>query len=426
MPKIVCEKGKCIHPRPMSLTRHYWRPPSALAPVRGNQFAVQPLSQPLVHFNLQPPPFPDFHMPDHVAAKIVSLVFEDGVDMLKAWIQSGPDGKAAVFSSETLSSVRLAPFFIHMAEESSSYHMFYTKCLTAENPYALYLQRLVLAFHMFELQEVIAILDGIKDVFSHAGLLYIMLHSCDGSIPWEFYIQYKRRYYKFSEVDLFANKLMFHINERKIARLYIPEPILALIVSHVSEEGIEALKNWIKSGHDGKSAAFSVETLSRVRLDKSPDFINMSSPDSVHFSFYSKCLAKRNPYAMYLQSLRLGFRSLDLIGAISLLNDCKDVIPIANLLYVALNRCASNEVLDAFNTFKQEKVCFTNVDIMAKTLIGHISDSEPKRFGSYAELFHYEDSPDCWLMHEFYKEYNGERCSDCIYYFLFGDILLIS
>ncbi|AAG03113.1 F5A9.12 [Arabidopsis thaliana] len=94
--------------------------------------------------------------------------------------------------------------------------------------------------------------------------------------------------------------------QRKIARLYIPEPILALIVSHVSEEGIEALKNWIKSGHEGKSAAFSVETLSRVRLDKSPDFINMSSPDSVHFSFYSKCLAKRNPYAMYLQSLRLG------------------------------------------------------------------------------------------------------------------------
>jgi len=53
MPKIVCEKGKCIHPRPMSPTRHYWRPPSALAPVRGNQFAVQPLRQPLVHFNLQ-------------------------------------------------------------------------------------------------------------------------------------------------------------------------------------------------------------------------------------------------------------------------------------------------------------------------------------------------------------------------------------
>jgi len=128
-------------------------------------------------------------MPDHVAAKIVSLVFEDGVDMLKASIQSGPDGKAAVFSSETLSSVRLAPFFIHMAEESSSYHMFYTKCLTAEKSYALYLQRLVLAFHMFE------------------------LHSCDGSIPWEFYIQYKRRYYKFSEVDIFADKLMFHINE---------------------------------------------------------------------------------------------------------------------------------------------------------------------------------------------------------------------
>ncbi|KAL9857342.1 hypothetical protein AtNW77_Chr1g0025201 [Arabidopsis thaliana] len=154
-------------------------------------------------------------MPEHVAAKIVSLVSEDGVDMLKAWIQSGPDGKAAVFSRETLSSVRLdkSPVFIHMAHESSSYHMFYTKCLAFKNPYALYLQSLVLAFHMCELQEAIAILDGIKDVFPHAGLLYIMLHSCAGSIPWEFYSMYKRRYYKFSEVDLFADKLMFHINE---------------------------------------------------------------------------------------------------------------------------------------------------------------------------------------------------------------------
>ncbi|KAL9830716.1 hypothetical protein AtNW77_Chr3g0192451 [Arabidopsis thaliana] len=152
----------------------------------------------------------------------------------------------------------------------------------------------------------------------------------------------------------------------------------------------------------------------------------MSSPDSVHFSFYSKYLAKRNPYAMYLQSLRLGFRSLDLIGAISLLNDCKDVIPIANLLYIALNRFTGNEVLDAFNTFKRENKCFTDVDIMVKTPIGHISDLEPKRFGSYAELFHYEDSPHCWLMHEFYKEYNGERCSACIYYFLLRDILLLS
>ena len=186
------------------------------------------------------------------------------------------------------------------------------------------------------------------------------------------------------------------------------------------------LSIWIKSGHEGKSAAFSVETLSRVRLDKSPDFINMSSPDSVHFSFYSKCLAKRNPYAMYLQSLRLGFCSLDMKGAISLLNDCKDVIPIAKLLYIALNRCAGNEVLDAFNTFKRENKCFTDVDIMAKTLIDHISDLEPKRFGSYAELFHYEDYPDCWVIHEFYNEYNGERCSHCVYFFLFRDILLLS
>ena len=135
---------------------------------------------------------------------------------------------------------------------------------------------------------------------------------------------------------------------------------------------------------------------------------------------------KTKPLRYVSPKLKVEFCSLDLIGAISLLSDCKDVIPIAKLLYIALNRCAGNEVLDAFNTFKGENKCFTDVDIMAKTLIGHVSDSEPKRFGSYAELFHYEDYPECWLMHEFYKEYNGERCSDCIYYFLFGDILLIS
>ena len=48
----------------------------------------------------QPPPFPDIHMPEHVAAKIVSLISKDGVDMLKAWIQSRPDGKAAVFQGK--------------------------------------------------------------------------------------------------------------------------------------------------------------------------------------------------------------------------------------------------------------------------------------------------------------------------------------
>jgi len=39
-------------------------------------------------------------MPEHVAAKIVSLISKDGVDMLKAWIQSRPDGKAAVFQGK--------------------------------------------------------------------------------------------------------------------------------------------------------------------------------------------------------------------------------------------------------------------------------------------------------------------------------------
>jgi len=130
----------------------------------------------------------------------------------------------------------------------------------------------------------------------------------------------------------------------KNCRLYILEPILALIVSYVSEQRIDDLKNWIKVGHDGKLAVLSDETLTRVRLDKSPHFIYMSSSNSVHFSFYLKCLEKGNLYALYLHSLNLGFRCLDLCGAISIFNTCKDRFPLAKLLYIALNRCAGNKV----------------------------------------------------------------------------------
>nr|BAB10974.1 unnamed protein product [Arabidopsis thaliana] len=356
MPKIVCEKGKCIHPQPMAPTRHFWRPPSALAPIRGNQFAVHPPRQALVQFHLQPPPFSDFHMPEHVAAKIVSLVSEDGVDMLKAWIQSGPDGKAAVFSRETLSSVRL--------DKSPS---------------------LVLAFHMCELQEAIAILDGIKDVFPHAGLLYIMLHSCAESIPWEFYSMYKRRYYKFSEVDLFADKLMFHINE-------------------VGPRRQGTYKNSWEFEDYGECWS---------------DHQNLNEYEG---QWCNTC----NPYALYLHSLSLGFRCFDLCGAISILSTCKDRFPLAELLYIALNRCAGIELIDDFNSFNRENKCFFDVSLMANKLIGHISASEPKCFGSYSETFLYEEYPDCWLIHELNNEFNGERCSQCLYFYLFRDILLFS
>ena len=212
----------------------------------------------------------------------------------------------------------------------------------------------------------------------------------------------------------------------KNSRLYIPEPILALIVSYVSEQGIDALKNWIKAGHVGKLAAFSDETLTRVRLDKSPYFIYMSSYNSLYFSFYSKCLEKSNPYALYLHSLSLGFRCLDLCGAISILSTCKDRFPLAELLYIALNRCAGIELIDDFNSFNRENKCFFDVSLMANKLIGHISASEPKCFGSYSETFLYEEYPDCWLIHELNNEFNGERCSQCLYFYLFRDILLLS
>ncbi|EOA12200.1 hypothetical protein CARUB_v100127851mg, partial [Capsella rubella] len=80
----------------------------------------------------------NIHIPAGLLAKIVSLVGEDGVDSLKNWIKAGPEGKEAVFSKETLSTVRLekSEDFLWWSMPNSIYHNFYSKCLAENNMYA--------------------------------------------------------------------------------------------------------------------------------------------------------------------------------------------------------------------------------------------------------------------------------------------------
>lgn len=201
---------------------------------------------------------------------------------------------------------------------------------------------------------------------------------------------------------------------------------MAIIVSYVSDDGIDSLKNFIAAGPDGKNAALSNETLSRVCLLKSPHFAKMHLPSSVFFSFFSKCLNQKNPYALYMESLRTAFRSMDLLAAIAILKDIKDVFPLAKLAYIMLNSQAGTEDLIVFKQFRIEHVLFLEVERMSHSLLDHIESLEPKRWGSFAETWHIEQFPFCSQIHEHFNEYNGERCWDCIFYYLSRDICLLS
>ncbi|BAB09263.1 unnamed protein product [Arabidopsis thaliana] len=82
---------------------------------------------------------PEVYLPAPLLAKIVSYVAESGVDSLKSFVKAGPLFKAAVYSKETLSCVRLdrSWYFMWWSMPHSIYYHFFTKCLDANNPHAL-------------------------------------------------------------------------------------------------------------------------------------------------------------------------------------------------------------------------------------------------------------------------------------------------
>lgn len=224
----------------------------------------------------------------------------------------------------------------------------------------------------------------------------------------------------------FNNSLLFlYIQAPHSPDFHFPEPILAKIVSLISQNGVEDLKSWIRSGPDGKAAVFSPETLSSVRLDRCPDFAAWSRPTSPYLGFFSKCLAENNIYALYVHSLVLGFRFCDINRAISVVSSIKDLYPIAKLLFIMLNSCAGTEDLAFYWKFKKEHR-FAEIDQMYDSLLYHINSVGPRRWGTYSRTWHFDDFPECWQEHDWLKEFNGERCSVCIYYYLSRDIMLLS
>ncbi|KAG7536988.1 hypothetical protein ISN44_As13g009150 [Arabidopsis suecica] len=88
-------------------------------------------------------PMREFHIPQPLMEIIVSKVGEDGVDALKNLFLAGREGKDAVLSKKTLSSVRINmdPHFMWWSMPHSKYYTFYQKCLAADNPYAKFVEK---------------------------------------------------------------------------------------------------------------------------------------------------------------------------------------------------------------------------------------------------------------------------------------------
>ena len=49
--------------------------------------------------------------------------------------------------------------------------------------------------------------------------------------------------------------------------VHIPQLLIEIIVSKLAEDGVEALKNWLLAGREGKDVLMSTKTLASVCID---------------------------------------------------------------------------------------------------------------------------------------------------------------
>ncbi|XP_010495109.1 PREDICTED: uncharacterized protein LOC104772163 [Camelina sativa] len=216
---------------------------------------------------------------------------------------------------------------------------------------------------------------------------------------------------------LFSRFVVFPAHGIRTRRdLHFPALILAKIVSFVAQDGIKHLRNWLVAGRAGRVAVHSPETLALVRLDRHSDFVKWARPDSVYHDFFGMCLYEKNPYALYVKSLFLAFQCSALKEAIAVVSTIKHVYPVAELLWIMLKSCEGTMDMDFYWNYKK-KSRFGDVDLLADSLMYHITKMRPKRRGTFSKA---------WQFEEALQEFNGERCIDCIFFYLSRDVMLLS
>ncbi|EOA26318.1 hypothetical protein CARUB_v10025201mg, partial [Capsella rubella] len=173
-----------------------------------------------------------------------------------------------------------------------------------------------------------------------------------------------------------------------LPNLYLPRPVLAKVISNVAANGVEDLKNWIKTGKEGKIAVLSPETLAAVR------------------------------------GLYLAFKACNIQESIEVLGSIKDIYPVSEVAYYMLQSCAGCLKTNDLCKLKS-KYPYEDISRMGDALMFHIYSIGPRRLSTYSNTW-FNDFPWCWEHHDALRENNCQRCMDCIYYYLSRDILLLS
>jgi len=87
-----------------------------------------------------------------------------------------------------------------------------------------------------------------------------------------------------------------------MTEFHIPPPLMEIIVSKVGEDVVDALKNFLLAGREGRDAVLSKKTLASVRIDKNHHFMWWSMPHSKYYTFFKKCLDANNLYAKFVDN----------------------------------------------------------------------------------------------------------------------------
>ncbi|KAG7557042.1 hypothetical protein ISN44_As11g030450 [Arabidopsis suecica] len=195
-------------------------------------------------------PMREFHISQPLMEIIVSKVGEDGVDALKNLLLAGREGKDAVLSKKTLAS-----------------------CLAANNPYAKFVEKN-------------------KGLAYESTIGYFQMRC-----RWK--VCHEKRLGGLMDLDDMKRCVVKPPMQRE--RVGRPRPLMEIIMSKVGEDGVDALKNLLLAGREGKDAVLSNKTLSSVRIDMDPHFMWWSMPHSKYYTFYQKCLDANNPYAKFVE-----------------------------------------------------------------------------------------------------------------------------
>ncbi|VVA95068.1 unnamed protein product [Arabis nemorensis] len=201
----------------------------------------------------------------------------------------------------------------------------------------------------------------------------------------------------------------------------LPPSVLAKIARFTADNRIEDLKNFIRVGPDLKNVALSNEALYHLCVEYRHDFAWWSGTNSWYYGLFIKLVGAKNSYALYIESIRLAFNVGEIDVALYLLDDVKDIHPHAKLMFIMLCFCAGRECLKVYLMF-QAHFKFAEVEWMGKELMYHIDAVNSRKADTYRKTWKLDYCPECWDMHAWLGENNGERCNDCVYFYLSRDI----